>query len=169
MHSKAVVKHPLNERWTMWYLKQDQKKKWEEMLDTVQTFDMVEDFWSTYNHIRHPSELNQGDDYSMFKNDIRPMWEDAANKNGGRWLLNVDKQYRRSKLDDFWLDTVSTAHIYRNCQFETLMFRILLQLLCIMGEPFEFHGDITGAVVNVRYGGDRICKLFVYLCPLKPT
>lgn len=34
----------------------------------------------------------------------------------------------------------------------------ILQLLCIMGEPFEFHGDINGAVVNVRYGGDRICK-----------
>lgn len=107
MHSKAIVKHPLNEQWTMWYLKQDQKKKWEEMLDRVHSFDMVEDFWSIYNHIRAPSELNQGDDYSMFKNNIRPMWEDAANKNGGRWLLNVDKQYRRSKLDDFWLDTVS--------------------------------------------------------------
>ncbi|XP_037042991.1 eukaryotic translation initiation factor 4E1-like [Bradysia coprophila] len=129
-----IVKHPLHDRWTMWYLKQDQKKKWEEMLSKVETFDMVEDFWSIYNHIRQPSELSQGDDYSMFKNDIRPMWEDAANKNGGRWLLNVDKQYRRTKLDDFWLDT----------------------LLCIMGEPFEFHEDINGAVVNVRFGGDRI-------------
>lgn len=95
------------DRWTMWYLKQDQKKKWEEMQDIVHTFDMVEDFWSIYNHIKQPSELNQGDDYSMFKMNIRPMWEDAANKNGGRWLLTVDKQYRRSKLDDLWLDTVS--------------------------------------------------------------
>lgn len=119
MHSKALVKHPLNERWTMWYLKQDQKKKWEEMLDTVQSFDMVEDFWSIYNHIKQPSELNQGDDYSMFKNNIRPMWEDAANKNGGRWLLNVDKQYRRSKLDDLWLDTVSWFEFRKlcNCKF----------------------------------------------------
>lgn len=109
MHTKAIVKHPLNDRWTMWYLKQDQKKKWEEMQDIVHSFDMVEDFWSIYNHIRQPSELNQGDDYSMFKLNIRPMWEDAANKNGGRWLLNVDKQHRRSKLDDLWLDTVSVT------------------------------------------------------------
>lgn len=106
-HSKAIVKHPLNDPWTMWYLENDQKKTWEEMQNIVYTFSMVEDFWSIYNHIRQPSEVSQGNDYSVFKNNIRPMWEDAANKNGGRWVLNVAKQYRRSKLDDLWLDTVS--------------------------------------------------------------
>lgn len=127
--SVDIVKHPLHDKWTMWYLKQDQKKKWEEMLQTVETFATVEDFWSIYNHIRQPSEMSQGDDYSMFKNNIRPMWEDAANKNGGRWLLNVDKSYRRTKLDDFWLDTVSQlSHVsfyaisYCRKQFAALVY-----------------------------------------------
>lgn len=31
-----------------------------------------------------------------------------------------------------------------------------------MGEPFEFHEDINGAVVNVRHGGDRIGE-FVFV------
>lgn len=120
MHSKAVVKHPLqvkhplHDPWTIWYLENDQKKTWEEMQNIVHTFNMVEDFWSIYNHIRQPSEISQGNDYSIFKNNIRPMWEDAANKNGGRWVLNVLKQHRRTKLDDIWLDTVSYQK-YQKC------------------------------------------------------
>lgn len=53
------------------------------------------------------SELRQGCDYSLFKHGIRPMWEDEANKRGGRWAINLDKKQRTNDLDRFWLDTVS--------------------------------------------------------------
>lgn len=35
------------------------------------------------------------------------MWEDEANKRGGRWLINIDRKQRSSDLDRFWLDVVS--------------------------------------------------------------
>jgi len=34
------------------------------------------------------------------------MWEDNANKKGGRWLVNLDKRKRGAELDRFWLETV---------------------------------------------------------------
>lgn len=34
------------------------------------------------------------------------MWEDEANKRGGRWLINIDRKQRSSDLDRFWLDVV---------------------------------------------------------------
>ena len=34
------------------------------------------------------------------------MWEDERNKRGGRWLMTLNKQMRRSDLDRFWLETV---------------------------------------------------------------
>lgn len=37
------------------------------------------------------------------------MWEDEKNKRGGRWLITLNKQQRRSDLDRFWLETVSTS------------------------------------------------------------
>lgn len=104
------------------------------MQNEITSFDTVEDFWSLYNHIRVASELKQGNDYSLFKKNIRPMWEDAgnvaerktisslvsmldliiiskcsctANKRGGRWVLNLNKQQRRNELDALWLDIVS--------------------------------------------------------------
>lgn len=53
------------------------------------------------------SELRQGCDYSLFKKGIRPMWEDDANKRGGRWLINLLKNQRGNDLDKYWLEIVS--------------------------------------------------------------
>ena len=36
----------------------------------------VEDFWALYNHIELASRLAAGCDYSLFKEGIKPMWED---------------------------------------------------------------------------------------------
>lgn len=63
------------------------------------------------------------------------MWEDEANKNGGRWLISLDKKQRSTDLDHFWLET----------------------LLCMIGEAFNgYSDDVCGAVVNVRPKADKI-------------
>lgn len=108
---ECLVKHPLQNQWTLWYLENDRSKSWEDMQNEITSFDTVEDFWSLYNHIRVASELKQGNDYSLFKKNIRPMWEDAANKRGGRWVLNLNKGQRRTDLDALWLDIVSAKWV----------------------------------------------------------
>jgi translation initiation factor 4E len=70
----------------------------------VVTFNTVEDFWAVHNHIELSSHLVTGCDYSVFKDGIKPMWEDKANMNGGRWLMNLDKKHRTIYLDNFWLE-----------------------------------------------------------------
>ena len=76
-----------------------------------------------------------GCDYSLFKDGIEPMWEDEKNKRGGRWLITLNKQQRRSDLHRFWLET----------------------LLCLIGESFDdYSDDVCGAVVAVRAKGDKI-------------
>ncbi|OXU25695.1 hypothetical protein TSAR_012614 [Trichomalopsis sarcophagae] len=150
---ELLIKHPLQNTWTLWYYEQDKNKSWEESQREVTSFDTAEDFWrnisilnyldlidkfpfeTLYNHIKQASELRQGCDYSMFKQGIRPMWEDDANKNGGRWLINLDKKQRSTELDNFWLEI----------------------LLCMIGEGFnEYSNDVCGAVVNIRPRADKI-------------
>lgn len=63
--------------------------------------------FSLYNHIKPASELRQGSDYSLFKKGIKPMWEDEANRRGGRWLLSLERKQRTNELDRYWLDIVS--------------------------------------------------------------
>lgn len=132
----CLFKHPLQNTWTLWYLEQDHSKSWEDMQNEITSFDTVEDFWSLYNHIKPPSEIKPGSDYSLFKKGIRPMWEDAANKQGGRWIININKS-SKPELDNLWLDV----------------------LLCLIGEAFDHSEEICGAVVNVR---PRIHKISIW-------
>ncbi|XP_016332567.1 eukaryotic translation initiation factor 4E-1A-like [Sinocyclocheilus anshuiensis] len=129
------IKHPLQNRWALWFFKNDKSKTWQANLRLISKFDTVEDFWALYNHIQLSSNLISGCDYSLFKDGIEPMWEDERNKQGGRWLITLSKQQRRADLDRFWLET----------------------LLCLVGEAFDDHSDdVCGAVVNIRTKGDKI-------------
>ncbi|KAJ6667828.1 hypothetical protein lerEdw1_016149 [Lerista edwardsae] len=60
-------KHPLQNRWVLWFFKNDKSKTWQENLRLVTKFDTVEDFWALYSHIQLASKLTSGCDYSLFK------------------------------------------------------------------------------------------------------
>ncbi|EDV95694.1 eukaryotic translation initiation factor 4E1 [Drosophila grimshawi] len=126
-------KHPLEHTWTLWYLENDRNKSWEEMQNEITSFDMVEDFWSLYNHIKPPSELKIGSDYSLFKKGIQPMWEDDTNKNGGRWVISIGR-CSHMELDKLWLDV----------------------LLILIGEAVHYTDEICGAVINLRSKTNKI-------------
>ncbi|XP_018577506.1 eukaryotic translation initiation factor 4E-1A-like [Anoplophora glabripennis] len=128
------IKHPLQNCWTLWYYENDRTQSWAQNQKEIASFQTVEDFWSLYNHIKPASELRQGSDYSLFKKGIKPMWEDEANRRGGRWLLSLDRKQRTNELDRYWLDII----------------------LCLIGEAFENSDEVCGAVVNIRQKGDKI-------------
>ena len=45
---------------------------------------------------------------------IQPMWEDDRNRQGGRWLVNTQKNFRQQELDRLWVETVRSFLIFRN-------------------------------------------------------
>ncbi|XP_055033439.1 eukaryotic translation initiation factor 4E-1A isoform X2 [Misgurnus anguillicaudatus] len=61
------IKHPLQNRWALWFFKNDKSKTWQANLRLISKFDTVEDFWALYNHIQLSSNLMSGCDYSLFK------------------------------------------------------------------------------------------------------
>ncbi|NXG72409.1 IF4E factor, partial [Baryphthengus martii] len=133
--AESLGKHPLQNRWALWFFKNDKSKMWQANLRLVTKFSTVEDFWALYSHIQLASKLTSGCDYSLFKDGIEPMWEDNQNKRGGRWLITLAKQQRHTELDRFWLET----------------------LLCLIGEMFdEYSDEVCGAVINIRAKGDKI-------------
>lgn len=103
---EGAQKHILQNQWTFWYFENNKDKSWEDNLRVVSPFNTVEDFWSIYNHIKSASELRTGCSYFVFKEGIKPMWEDAGNRAGGRWLVSFDKRHRHM-LDSQWLEVVS--------------------------------------------------------------
>jgi translation initiation factor 4E len=132
---ELLNKHPLQNSWTLWFFKNDKNRNWEDNQRSIITFNTVEDFWALYNHIELASKLNAGCDYSLFKEGVKPMWEDERNRRGGRWVINLNKSQRAQSLDKIWLEV----------------------MLCLIGEAFDDHSKfVNGAVVSVRTKGDKI-------------
>ncbi|XP_021094799.1 eukaryotic translation initiation factor 4E type 1B isoform X5 [Heterocephalus glaber] len=59
--------HPLQNRWALWFFKNDRSRAWQDNLHLVTKFDTVEDFWAMYSHIQLASKLSPGCDYALFK------------------------------------------------------------------------------------------------------
>ncbi|OBZ79936.1 Eukaryotic translation initiation factor 4E-1 [Grifola frondosa] len=47
--------------------------------------------------------------YYLFKEGIIPAWEDDANKNGGKWSIQLPKDKNRAHVDKMWLYTMLAA------------------------------------------------------------
>lgn len=90
---------------------------------------------NTQNNITPASELAQKSDYHLFKAGVRPEWEDAQNKHGGKWAFQY-KDKKSVNIDTVWL------HV----------------MLAAIGETLEDEedGEVQGVVVNVRKGFYRI-------------
>ena len=90
----------------------------------------IEHFWRIYDHIVRPNDHKLTIDYHLFKDGIKPTWEDPNNENGGKWMVRLKK---------------GLASLY----WEELV-------LAIIGEQFDVGDEICGAVVSVRGGEDII-------------
>lgn len=129
------LKYPLEDSWSFWFYRNDKAKEWKDNLVFITNVDFVEDFWAVYNHLQPVSKLSVGCDYMFFKKGINPMWEDEQNRDGGRWLLQVDKKNRSSVLDAYWLNT----------------------LLALIGDQYLDDSEcVNGAYINLRAKGDRL-------------
>lgn len=125
--------HKLQNRWSFFYNnpKANPMLSWEEKLQKIYTFETVEDFWALFNSVVGPSRLGLQADYYLFKDGVRPSYEE--NPTGGVWTFNLEKNNKK-KLEETWLHLV----------------------LGMIGETMEDGNDILGAVVSIKRGQDRL-------------
>lgn len=97
------------------------------------TYETVESFMSIFPTLRRPSQMERNCNYHLFKDGIKPMWEDKANARGGKWVLTL-RNGNQALLDRSWMYLV----------------------LGLIGEELDEADDITGAVISTRPKGDRI-------------
>ncbi|CEN60274.1 translation initiation factor eIF 4e-like domain-containing protein [Aspergillus pseudodeflectus] len=122
--------HPLRSTWIIWYRPPTPKySDYEKSTAPLASISSVESFWSIYSHLKRPSLLPTVSDYHIFKKGIRPVWEDEANKKGGKWVVRLKK----GVADRYWEDL----------------------LLAMVGDQFaEASDEVCGAVLSVRSGED---------------
>lgn len=126
----APEPHHLKSTWVVWYRSPGNKfQDYEKSTHRVAHFSTVEEFWAVYSHLRRPSTLPHVSDYHLFKQGIRPVWEDKENRHGGKWNIRLKK----GVANRYWEDL----------------------LFAIIGEQFGESGeDLCGAVLSVRGNED---------------
>merc|ERR1719510_154081 len=124
----VTIKHTLYNSWTLWYLKNNLCKNWEKEQEVICAFSCIEDFGSIIHNILEPSRLEIGCDYSLFKEGIKPIWEESENCYGGRLVLSWNKvvcQNEPNCMDKMWLSV----------------------LMLLIGERFLINGKYVNGVV----------------------
>ncbi|CDO71175.1 hypothetical protein BN946_scf184845.g45 [Trametes cinnabarina] len=106
--------------------------EYEAGLTVIGEFDTVESFCRYFNWLKPPSKLERNSNYHLFKSGIKPMWEDEANANGGKWVLTMKNNPQL--LDRCWAWLA----------------------MALVGEDLDEGDEICGAVVSLRSKVDRI-------------
>lgn len=121
---------PLKYSWVIYYRPPTHKTSdYEKSIKPLCRMSTAQDFWKVYSHLKRPSALPTVSDYHIFKEGIRPVWEDEENRRGGKFTMRLKK----GVADRYWEDL----------------------LLGIIGDQFlEAGEEVCGAVVSVRTGED---------------
>eukprot|EP01059_Diplonema_ambulator_P030480 TRINITY_DN5231_c1_g2_i1.p1 TRINITY_DN5231_c1_g2~~TRINITY_DN5231_c1_g2_i1.p1 ORF type:complete len:420 (+),score=50.30 TRINITY_DN5231_c1_g2_i1:24-1283(+) len=132
---QLASKHPLCTSWTLWFKSASAPSSadWSDTLKTIFTLSDVETFWGVYNQIKAPSTLQKGSTYYLFREGIKPMWEDKTCAQGGEWRVWVPAA-KKNDLDTVW---------------------VMTSLLCI-GEQLPMAEQVCGVAVETRNKSDRI-------------
>ena len=142
--------HRLQSQYCLWYSRRSpgkQNHNFDQNLKLIGRFGSCEQFWSLYSHLVKPGDLASHSDFHLFKMGIKPMWEDEANKFGGKWIVRLRKG-NHNQLRFIYETTLdpNNAGLASRC-WENLV-------LAMLGEQFMVGEEVCGAVVSVRFQED---------------
>lgn len=103
---------------------------------------------------------------------IIPAWEDEANKNGGKWSIQLPRDKNRSNVDKMWLYTVSFT-----LDNEIIYADVARKMLAAIGETYDPtlteseepspQSLVTGVIVSTRPQFYRV-SIWTRLAPSSP-
>ena len=101
MEKISLNKTKLSNKYAFWFKiskeaiknNQQNQNKYESQFKKISEFATIEDFWAVYQHLKKPDNCDPGIELHLFKESIKPLWEDESNKNGGKLIFKCNKGY----------------------------------------------------------------------------
>lgn len=116
----AKTPQHLAHTWVLWEQPSGARDEWEP--SKVLEFSTVQDFWRVWNGMPQPSELFEGrkftraapgvaigtpiEAFMIFRHGVKPAWEDAANAQGGHFMLSLKATTAKAQVDEYWNNIV---------------------------------------------------------------
>jgi len=119
----------LENEWAFWYDEGNKKglnqSTYQNNIQQLGGFSTIQMFWRYWNNLVDVEKLAEGSNFRLFKAGIKPLWEDPANKHGGKWVIFCPT---KEVTKEVWLAVV----------------------LAMIGEQLEWSDDLCGLVLSVR-------------------
>lgn len=114
----------LRSTWVIWEQVANDSKaaQYSDATHKVVSFQTVKGFWRYWNHLPQPSELLDGkrfvretgeassrsyvDAIMLFRDGVKPEWEDATNASGGHFQFQLKSQHGGGTIDEYWNNIV---------------------------------------------------------------
>jgi len=98
----------------------DKSSAYSDATHKVAQFATVQEFWKLWNHMPQPSELLEQkrmvreqpdglhviDAIMIFREEVRPEWEDKANAAGGHFQWQIKPNVGGGQMDEYWNNLV---------------------------------------------------------------
>lgn len=115
---------PLKYTWVVWeqimQASDGKTAQYSDATHKVAPFSTVQDFWKLWNHMPQPSELLDQkrmvreqpdglhviDAIMIFRENVRPEWEDPMNATGGHFQFQLKPQTGGGQIDEYWNNLV---------------------------------------------------------------
>jgi len=114
---------PLRYTWAIWeqiMQSNDKSAQYSDATHKVAACSTVQGFWKLWNHMPQPSELLENkrmvreqpdglhviDAIMIFRENIRPEWEDKMNANGGHFQYQLKPSIGGGQVDEYWNNLV---------------------------------------------------------------
>ena len=143
--SKLVVdptqSYPLRYSWSLSfkgkaaYKKQQSENDWLSTYEDIFKIESVKTFWEVFNNIHSWSDLHVGSIYALFKDDIKPSWEDPRNIKGCSYIFYLNRN---------------------NINSDSMNEMFLNVLMFMIGNETEYHDYLNGASFERKFKGDKI-------------
>ncbi|KAL9642781.1 hypothetical protein ABK040_009856 [Willaertia magna] len=109
--------HYLKHGWVIYYdqgFKQGtpSSQDYEQTIKPIGSFQTVQEFWSYWNNINLPfNKMPSYFNLRLFKEGVKPLYEDPRNIDGGRWVIQThDKEARQSTWNEIILAIIGEKH-----------------------------------------------------------
>lgn len=128
---RNIYQASMQNSWTLWFFKTTLARTGR--IIKSPTTPHSRRFWALYNHIEIGLQVDVRPRLQSVQGGIKPMWEDERNSRGGRWVNQLEKKFRQSCLDNYWLEV----------------------MLCLIGEAFDDNSK-SGMEPSCQWGRKEI-------------
>lgn len=109
VQKQQITPTSLRKSFAFWCICKNENEKaidYAKNLHRLGDFDTVEDFWGFYRELQTPEKLPSGYELILFDSEVKPVWEDEENENGGSIRLVIKGELGREAWENLILDFI---------------------------------------------------------------